>query len=74
MKSFTPTPGVSTSRVFLASLLTCLMLVTPLTPVGFASTTSRLTQTRSKSADKQTPAQKADKPAQGGDAATQKAP
>ncbi|MDX6269981.1 MAG: large repetitive protein [Acidobacteriota bacterium] len=74
MKSFTPTSGVSPSRVFLASLLTCLMLVTPLTPVGFASTTSRLTQTRSKSADKQTPAQKADKPAQGGDAATQKAP
>jgi hypothetical protein len=49
------------------------MLVTPLTPVGFASTTSRLTQTRSKSADKQTPAQKADKPTQG-DATTQKAP
>jgi hypothetical protein len=48
--------------------------VTPLTPVGFASTTSRLTQTRSKGADKQTPAQKADKPAQGGTAAPQKAP
>ncbi|HZH90615.1 MAG TPA: Calx-beta domain-containing protein [Pyrinomonadaceae bacterium] len=56
MKSFTPTPGVSTSRAFLASLLTCIILVAPLTPVGFASTNaSRLAQTRSKSADKQQP-------------------
>jgi hypothetical protein len=60
MKSFTPTPGVTASRTFLASLLTCIILVTPLAPVGYASTnTSRLIQTRSKSADKQQPAPKA---------------
>jgi hypothetical protein len=65
MKSFTPTSGVSTSRAFFASLITCIILVTPLAPVGYASTnTSRLVQTRSKSADKQQPAPKADAPKQ----------
>ncbi|MDQ1590318.1 MAG: large repetitive protein [Pyrinomonadaceae bacterium] len=54
MKSFTPKPGVSTSRAFLASLLTSLMLVSPLTPIGLASTNNtRLVQTRSKSAGQQ---------------------
>ncbi len=65
MKSFTPTPGVSTSRAFLASLLTCIILVTPLAPVGYAATnTSLLLQTRSKSAAKQQTAPKPDAPAQ----------
>lgn len=60
MKSFTPTAtSLSNSKTFLASLLTCIMLVAPLTPIGFAST-NRLAPVQSKGAAKQTPPQKAD--------------
>ncbi|HZH30825.1 MAG TPA: Calx-beta domain-containing protein [Pyrinomonadaceae bacterium] len=61
MKSFTPTAtSFSNSKTFLASLLACIMLVAPLTPIGFAST-NRLAPVQSKGAAKQTPPpQKAD--------------
>lgn len=62
MKSLTPTTSFSNSRAFLASLLTCIMLVAPLTPVGFAST-NRTTQAQSKSTTKQSPAPKTSAPA-----------
>jgi len=53
MKSFTPTTSFSNSRTFLASLLTCIMLVAPLSPLGFASTsTAQAVQSRSKSTTK----------------------
>lgn len=59
MKSFTPKTGVSTSRAFLASFLASLMLVSPLTPVGFASTNNtQLVQKRSNSkVQQQSPSQ-----------------
>ncbi|HEX8129724.1 MAG TPA: Calx-beta domain-containing protein [Pyrinomonadaceae bacterium] len=54
MKSLTPTTSLSNSRAFLASLLTCIMLVAPLTPIGFAATTrSQTIQSKSKSTAKQ---------------------
>jgi hypothetical protein len=59
MKSFTPKSSFSNSRAFLASLLTCIMLVAPLTPIGYASTNTPI-QTKSRSAAKQTPASKPD--------------
>ncbi|HEV2802033.1 MAG TPA: lamin tail domain-containing protein [Pyrinomonadaceae bacterium] len=62
MKSFTPKTSLSNSRAFLASLLTCIILVTPLTPIGFAST-SRTAPAQSKGAAKQSPATKANPPA-----------
>ncbi|HJR05770.1 MAG TPA: Calx-beta domain-containing protein [Pyrinomonadaceae bacterium] len=52
MKSFTPKTSFSNSRAFLASLLTCIMLVAPLTPIGYASTSTPI-QTKSGSAAKQ---------------------
>lgn len=60
MKSFTPTSGFKNSRAFLASLLTCIMLVTPLMPVGFAATTI---QSKSRATDKRQPAPKETAPA-----------
>ncbi|HEX8634975.1 MAG TPA: Calx-beta domain-containing protein [Pyrinomonadaceae bacterium] len=64
MKSLTPTPSFSNSRAFLASLLTCIMLVAPLTPVGFAAARTAVpVQSKSKSAAKQPAAPKADAPA-----------
>jgi hypothetical protein len=64
MKSFTPTTSYSNSRTFLAGLLTCIILVAPLTPIGFASTNRSLVQSRSRSTTKQTPAPaKTDSPA-----------
>ncbi|HZG54392.1 MAG TPA: Ig-like domain-containing protein, partial [Pyrinomonadaceae bacterium] len=64
MKSLTPTPSFSNSRAFLASLLTCIMLVAPLTPVGFAAAKTAVpVQSKSKSAAKQPAAPKADSPA-----------
>jgi hypothetical protein len=60
MKSFTPTTSFSNSRAFLASILTCIILVTPLTPIGFASTSSSLIQSKSKSTAKQPSAPKSD--------------
>ncbi|HYP00241.1 MAG TPA: lamin tail domain-containing protein [Pyrinomonadaceae bacterium] len=49
MKSFTPTSSPRNSRAFLASLLTCILLVTPLTPLGLA----QKIQSRAKSGDGQ---------------------
>lgn len=51
MKSFTPTSNFRNSRAFLASVLTCLMLVAPITPVGFAATTQTI-QAKSNAAAK----------------------
>lgn len=63
MKSFTPTTSFSNSRAFLASVLTCIMLAAPLTPLGFASTNASLIQSKSKSTAKQPSAPQADAPA-----------
>ena len=62
MKSFTPVTSINKSRAFLASLLTCIMLVTPLTPVGFASTTQSV-KSNSKSAAQRPTASKPAAPA-----------
>lgn len=63
MKSFTPTSSFRNSRAFLASLLTCLMLVTPLTPLGFAATTTQKNQSKSSGGNKQQPVRKDAAPA-----------
>lgn len=74
MKSFTPLSSFRNSRAFLASLLTCIILVTPLTPLGFAATTQA--QSKSRTANNRQPVQKAPAPATQGvqAAAAQKEP
>lgn len=58
MKSFTPVSGFRNSRAFIASLLTCIVMVTPLAPVGFATTAIQTTRSRSKSTAQRQPDQK----------------
>jgi uncharacterized repeat protein (TIGR01451 family) len=62
MKSFTPTSRFRNSRAFIASFLTCIMLVTPLMPVGYAATIQTI-QSKSRSTAKQQPARKETAPA-----------